>query len=135
MAQVLKTGTKSHTKEQIQDMLDQWKSNVNLDMAKHFCKFQHLQRKLPKVTSLIKEILTESTFPEAELVKTVNEYNTYLESSLNDPQSIAFSEIERITEIILKKASIIHLLHRNRLITIKSEKRTAGRFLQQNIGR
>jgi zinc protease len=60
--------------------------------------FSTYKESLPKVTSLIKEILTESTFPEAELVKTVNEYNTYLESSLNDPQSIAFTEIEKITE-------------------------------------
>ncbi|WP_313598121.1 M16 family metallopeptidase [Epilithonimonas vandammei] len=100
MAQVLKTGTKSHTKEQIQDMLDQWKSNVNFGYGGQtfFVNFSTYKESLPKVMDLIKEILTESTFPEAELAKTINEYNTYLESSLNDPQSIAFSEIERITE-------------------------------------
>lgn len=100
MAQVLKTGTKSHTKEQIQDMLDEWKSNINFGFSGQtlFVNFSTYKENLPKVTSLIKEILTESTFPEAELVKTVNEYNTYLESSLNDPQSIAFTEIEKITE-------------------------------------
>ncbi|MFC4686430.1 M16 family metallopeptidase [Epilithonimonas pallida] len=100
MAQVLKTGTKSHTKEQIQDMLDEWKSNINFGFSGQtlFVNFSTYKESLPKVTSLIKEILTESTFPEAELVKTVNEYNTYLESSLNDPQSIAFTEIEKITE-------------------------------------
>jgi len=100
MAQVLKTGTKSHTKEQIQDMLDEWKSNINFGFSGQtlFVNFSTYKESLQKVTSLIKEILTESTFPEAELVKTVNEYNTYLESSLNDPQSIAFTEIEKITE-------------------------------------
>lgn len=100
MAQVLKTGTKSHTKEQIQDMFDEWKSNINFGFSGQtlFVNFSTYKESLPKVTSLIKEILTESTFPEAELVKTVNEYNTYLESSLNDPQSIAFTEIEKITE-------------------------------------
>ena len=100
MAQVLKTGTKSHTKEQIQDMLDEWKSNINFGFSGQtlFVNFSTYKDSLPKVTSLIKEILTESTFPEAELAKTVNEYNTYLESSLNDPQSIAFTEIEKITE-------------------------------------
>ncbi len=100
MAQVLKTGTKSHTKEQIQDMLDEWKSNINFGFSGQtlFVNFSTYKENLPKVTSLIKEILTESTFPEAELAKTVNEYNTYLESSLNDPQTIAFTEIEKITE-------------------------------------
>ncbi|WP_333851462.1 M16 family metallopeptidase [Epilithonimonas sp.] len=100
MAQVLKTGTKNHTKEQIQDMLDEWKSNINFGFSGQtlFVNFSTYKDSLPKVTSLIKEILTESTFPEAELAKTVNEYNTYLESSLNDPQSVAFTEIEKITE-------------------------------------
>lgn len=100
MAQVLKTGTKSHTKEQIQDMLDQWKSNVNFGFSGQtlFVNFSTYKENLPKVLGLIKEILTESTFPDAELAKTVSEYNTYLEGSLNDPQSLAFTEIEKITE-------------------------------------
>ncbi|MNK37459.1 Protease 3 precursor [compost metagenome] len=100
MAQVLKTGTKTHTKEQIQDMLDGWKSNVNFGFGGQtlYVNFSTYKESLPKVMGLIKEILTESTFPEAELAKTVNEYNTYLEGSLNDPQSIAFSEIEKITQ-------------------------------------
>jgi len=100
MAQVLKTGTKTHSKEQIQDMLDEWKSNINFGFNGQtlFVNFSTYKDSLPKVTALIKEILTESTFPEAELTKTINEYNTYLESSLNDPQSIAFTEIEKITE-------------------------------------
>lgn len=100
VAQVLKTGTKTHTKEQIQDMLDGWKSNVNFGFGGQtlYVNFSTYKENLPKVMGLIKEILTESTFPEAELAKTVNEYNTYLEGSLNDPQSIAFSEIEKITQ-------------------------------------
>ena len=100
VAQVLKTGTKTHTKEQMQDMLDGWKSNVNFGFGGQtlYVNFSTYKENLPKVMGLIKEILTESTFPEAELAKTVNEYNTYLEGSLNDPQSIAFSEIEKITQ-------------------------------------
>ncbi|QIG90310.1 insulinase family protein [Chryseobacterium sp. POL2] len=97
MAQVLKTGTKSHTKEQIQDMLDEWKTNLNFGFSGQtlFVNINTYKENFPKVMNLVKEILTESTFPEAELVKTVNEYNTYLESSLNDPQALAFTEIER----------------------------------------
>lgn len=100
MAQVMKTGTKSHSKEQIQDMLDQWKSNINFGFGGQtlYVNFSTYKENLPKVMGLIKEILTESNFPEAELAKTVNEYNTYLEGSLNDPQTIAFTEIEKITE-------------------------------------
>lgn len=106
MAQVLKTGTKSHTKEQIQDMLDQWKSNVNFGFGGQtfYINISTYKENLPKVMGLVKEILTESNFPEAELAKTVNEYNTYLESSLNDPQSIAFTEIEKMTETYPKES-------------------------------
>jgi zinc protease len=106
MAQVLKTGTKSHTKEQIQDMLDQWKSNVNFGFGGQtfYVNISTYKENLPKVMGLVKEILTESNFPEAELAKTVNEYNTYLESSLNDPQSIAFTEIEKMTEAYPKES-------------------------------
>lgn len=106
MAQVLKTGTKSHTKEQIQDMLDQWKSNVNFGFGGQtfYVNISTYKENLPKVMGLVKEILTESNFPEAELAKTVNEYNTYLESSLNDPQSIAFTEIEKMTETYPKES-------------------------------
>ena len=106
MAQVLKTGTKSHTKEQIQDMLDQWKSNVNFGFGGQtfYVNISTYKENLQKVMGLVKEILTESNFPEAELAKTVNEYNTYLESSLNDPQSIAFTEIEKMTETYPKES-------------------------------
>lgn len=106
MAQVLKTGTKSHTKEQIQDMLDQWKSNVNFGFGGQtfYVNISTYKENLSKVMGLVKEILTESNFPEAELAKTVNEYNTYLESSLNDPQSIAFTEIEKMTETYPKES-------------------------------
>ncbi|PIF47731.1 zinc protease [Chryseobacterium sp. 52] len=99
MAQVMKTGTKSHTKEQIQDMLDQWKSSINFSFSGQtlYANISTYKEYLPKVMGLMKEILTESNFPEAELVKTVNEYNTYLEGSLNDPQALAFTEIEKIT--------------------------------------
>ncbi|MCS3530730.1 pitrilysin family protein [Chryseobacterium sp. JUb7] len=100
MAQVLKTGTKSHTKEQIQDMLDQWKSSINFSFNGQtlYANVSTYKEYLPKAMGLLKEILTESNFPETELVKAVNEYNTYLEGSLNDPQALAFTEIEKITE-------------------------------------
>ncbi|SHL82360.1 M16 family metallopeptidase [Chryseobacterium contaminans] len=100
MAQVMKTGTKSHTKEQIQDMLDQWKSSINFSFKGQTlsANISTYKEHLPKVMDLMKEILTESNFPEAELAKTVNEYNTYLEGSLNDPQALAFTEIGKITE-------------------------------------
>ncbi len=124
MAEVLKTGTKSHTKEQIQDMLDEWKTNLYFGFGGQnlVVNVSTYKENLPKVMNLVKEILTESTFPEAELVKTVNEYNTYLEGSLNDPQAIAFNEIERVAspyskESIYYTPSIKEQIENNKKIT------------------
>lgn len=100
MGQVMRTGIKSHSKEQIQDMLDQWRSNVSFGFSSQYLSvsFSTYKENLPKVMGLIKEILTEATFPEAELVKTINEYNTSLEASLNDSFTIANIELKKVTD-------------------------------------
>ncbi|MFY1048367.1 M16 family metallopeptidase [Chryseobacterium sp. GP-SGM7] len=125
MAQVMKTGTKSHTKEQIQDMLDQWKSSINFSFGGQalYIGVSTYKEHLPKVMGLMKEILTEANFPEAELVKTVNEYNTYLESSLNDPESLAFTEIEKITENYPKESIFYTMSFKEQIEANKSIKR------------
>ncbi|AKK74799.1 peptidase M16 [Chryseobacterium gallinarum] len=125
MAQVMKTGTKSHTKEQIQDMLDQWKSSIGFSFSGQtlYANVSTYKEHLPKVMGLMKEILTESTFPEAELVKTVNEYNTYLESSLNDPQALAFTEIEKITSSYPKESIFYTPSFKEQIETNKTIKR------------
>jgi zinc protease len=48
---------------------------------------------------LIHELLTESIFPENEFTKTISDYKTRVESGRNEPQSIAFREISRKTEL------------------------------------
>lgn len=125
MAQVMKTGTKSHTKEQIQDMLDQWKSNINFSFSGQtlYANVSTYKEHLPKVMDLMKEILTQSSFPEAELAKTINEYNTYLESSLNDPQALAFTEIEKITESYPKESVFYTPSFKEQIETNKTIKR------------
>lgn len=125
MAQVMKTGTKSHTKEQIQDMLDQWKSSINFSFGGQtlYANVNTYKEYLPKVMGLMKEILTESSFPEAELVKTVNEYNTYLEGSLNDPQALAFTEIEKITANYPKESIFYTPSFKEQIETNKTIKR------------
>lgn len=141
MAQVMKTGTKSHTKEQIQDMLDAWKSNINFGFGGQtlYVNFSTYKDSFSKVMDLIKEILTESTFPQAELTKTVNEYNTSLESSLNDPQAIAFTEIEKITqnypkESIYYTASTQEQIDNNKKITRDQLVDFYGKILGSNNG-
>ncbi|MBL1219238.1 insulinase family protein [Chryseobacterium sp. L7] len=125
MAQVMKTGTKSHTKEQIQDMLDTWKSSINFSFSGQtlYANVSTYKEHLPKVMDLMKEVLTESNFPEAELAKTINEYNTYLEGSLNDPQALAFTEIEKITENYPKESIFYTPSFKEQIDTNKTTKR------------
>ena len=99
LAQLLKTGTKTRTKEQIQDRLDQLKSSIYFNYSGQTLSVNvsTYQESFTEVMEILGDLLVNSTFPENELTKTISEYNTYLESSLNDPQSVAFTEISRQT--------------------------------------
>lgn len=99
LAQLLKTGTKTQTKEQIQDKLDQLKSSISFNFSGQTLSVSvnTYKEHFKEVMGILGDLLANSTFPENELTKTISEYNTYLESSLNDPQSVAFTEISRIT--------------------------------------
>jgi len=99
LAQLLKTGTKTRTKEQIQDRLDQLKSSIYFNYSGQTLSVNvsTYQESFKEVMEILGDLLVNSTFPENELTKTISEYNTYLESSLNDPQSVAFTEISRQT--------------------------------------
>ncbi|TDP01593.1 M16 family metallopeptidase [Flavobacterium sp. 245] len=99
MAQLLKTGTTTRSKEQIQDRLDQLKSSVyfNFDHQTLSVYVNTYKDSFKEVMGILEDVLLNSTFPQNELTKTIAEYNTYLEGNLNDPQSIAFTEIARQT--------------------------------------
>lgn len=99
LAQLLKTGTKTQTKEQIQDKLDQLKSSINFNFSRQTLSVSvnTYKEHFKEVMGILADLLANSTFPENELTKTISEYNTYLESSLNDPQAVAFTEISRVT--------------------------------------
>ncbi|KAF2512780.1 insulinase family protein [Flavobacterium zhairuonense] len=99
LAQLLKTGTKTQTKEQIQDRLDKLKSSVNFNFSRQTLSLSisTYKESFKEVMGIVADLLANSTFPENELTKTIAEYNTYLEANLNDPQSVAFTEVNRQT--------------------------------------
>ncbi|AQW90364.1 M16 family metallopeptidase [Elizabethkingia anophelis] len=100
MAQLLKTGTKKYTKEQLKDKLDALKSSINFGFGGQSLSVNvnTYKSNFAEVMGILKDILTDSTFPQEELTKSIKEYNTYLESSLNDPQTLAFTEISRMNQ-------------------------------------
>lgn len=97
-AALLKSGTKTRTKEQIQDDLDQMKSSVSAYIYGQnlIISLNTYKQYYPKVMAIVQDILTNSTFPENELTKTVTETNTWLEGQLKDPNAIASNELQRL---------------------------------------
>ncbi|MEN2434485.1 pitrilysin family protein [Weeksellaceae bacterium A-14] len=98
-ASLLLAGTKTRTKEQIRDQLDEMKSSVYFYSYGQYFYVQLVTYKqyYPKVMDIIQDILTNSVFPQNELDKTVIENNTFLESQLKDPNAIASLELSRMT--------------------------------------
>ncbi|MCT3704344.1 insulinase family protein [Elizabethkingia anophelis] len=100
MAQLLKAGTKNYTNEQLKDKLDALKSSINFGFGEQSLSvnINTYKKNFVEVMGILKEILFNSIFPQDELAKSINEYNTRLESFLNDPQILAFTEISRINQ-------------------------------------
>lgn len=99
LAALLKAGTTTKTKEQIQDELDQLKSQISAGFSGQtlVINVSSYEDQLEPTMNLLKDILTNATFPEAEFRKTIEESKTYVEASRNDPQAIAFGQIGRRT--------------------------------------
>lgn len=98
-AQMLKAGTQNRTKQEIKDKLDQLKSYANFSFSGQTLRISILtyQEHFEETMKVVEDMVTHPVFPESELDKIRNEYTTYLEGMLNDPQSVAFTEIARMT--------------------------------------
>ncbi|TGD59436.1 M16 family metallopeptidase [Flavobacterium humi] len=97
VAGMLKAGTTTKSKEQIQDALDKMKSDISF-----FFYGQTLSVRLTTYEEfavptfdLLQDLLTNSVFPESEMIKLITEEKTNIEANKNDPQSVAFDEIDR----------------------------------------
>ncbi len=98
-AELLKAGTKTKTKEQIQDRLDQLKSSISARVSGQnlVISLATYKNSYAEVMDILKDMIANSTFPQNELTKTIAEYNTYLEGQLKDPQAIAENELQRLS--------------------------------------
>ena len=87
------------TKEQIQDRLDQLKSSINTRIFGQnlIISINTYKNNFPEVMTILKDMLTNSTFPQNEITKSISEETTYLEGQLKDPQAIAGNELQRIS--------------------------------------
>ncbi len=123
-AQLLSAGTKTKTKEQIKDRLDQLKSSINsrINGQNFMISVSTYKNSFTEVMDILKDMITNSTFPQNEITKNVTEYNTYLESQLKDPNAIAENELSRIAqpypkESVFYTASLQEQIDNNKKVT------------------
>ena len=100
VARMLKSGTTTKTKEQIQDELDKMKSDISFYFSGQTLnvRINTYEEHITPTFNLLQDLITNSVFPETELVKTILEDKTQIETYKNDPQNVAFEEIERKVE-------------------------------------
>lgn len=98
-ADLLTAGTKTMTKQQIKDKLDQLKSSVSVRFGGQtfFITVSAYRNSIDETMTILKDILTNPVFPETELEKLKLETITGIETQLSDPQTIAFTKISQIT--------------------------------------
>lgn len=97
-AALLSSGTKTKTKEQIQDRLDQLNSSIYFRTSgqNFLINVSTYKNNFAEVMDILQDILANATFPQNELTKMIAENNTYLEAQQKDPQAIASNELQRL---------------------------------------
>lgn len=94
---LLMRGTTKHTRQQIKDEFDRLKANVFIggSAPNISVNISTTRPNLPDVIKLVAEVLKEPAFPQDEFDKLVNEQLADVESQRSEPQSIAFTRIQR----------------------------------------
>jgi zinc protease len=90
-------GTASKNRQQIQDEIDKLKAqlNVNGGATSANVSIETTRENLPAVLRLAGEILKEAALPESEFEEIRKEQLTQLDFGKTEPQSLAFTEIQR----------------------------------------
>lgn len=99
-AELLKSGTKTQTKEQIQDRLDQLQSSITPTFKDQtlVINLSTYKKNYVEVLAILEDLLKNSIFPQNELEKLIAEYKIYLQGESKDPRAIVKNELKRITE-------------------------------------
>lgn len=98
-AKILKTGTKSKTKQQINDLLNKYKTNLNLDASVTglYVNFSTDKPNLKNALDMLNDILRNPSFNEDEFEKVKLEMKAQLESYKSEPQMVASEKLTTIT--------------------------------------
>jgi zinc protease len=97
MASMLSRGTKSRSRQDIEDTLDKLRSKVSFagSEARTSASVESYRKELPETLRLVAEMLREPAFPEAEYAKLQREEITDLDASRTDPEKITRRAVAR----------------------------------------
>lgn len=94
---LLMRGTKSKSRQQIQDEMDRLKAQINVggNINSATASIQTVEANLPGALRLAAEILREPSFPESEFESVRQQRIAAIEANQNDPQALASLAIAR----------------------------------------
>lgn len=94
---LLNKGTSKLTRQQIKDKFDELKANVFIGggATSAYAVINTTRPNAPTVIQLVKELFTDSIFPEEEFEKLKAEQISDIEESRSEPQSVAVNRISR----------------------------------------
>jgi zinc protease len=101
---MLKLGTKTRSKKDINDQLDQYKINLSLGGSVDglYVRISTDKANLSNALNLTQDILRNPSFDPAEFEKLKLETKSRLETNQNDPQFVANEELTKITSLYPK---------------------------------
>lgn len=96
-ARMIDKGTKSKTRQDIQDAFDKLKARVSFSggASSLNVNIETTRQNFPEVLKLVSEILHEAAFPAEELEKLKQESLASIEQNRSEPTSIAVLELQR----------------------------------------
>lgn len=94
---LLNKGTAKRSRQEIKDEFDRLKANVSIGggAQQAFVSISTTKPNLTEVMKLVAEILKEPAFPPDEFEKAISEEIAAIESQRSEPQSIAFTKIQK----------------------------------------
>jgi len=98
-ARMLKTGTKTKTKQQINDLLNQYKTNLNVsaNVDGLFINLSTDKSNFKNAMDILNDILRNPSFNADEFEKVKLEMKAELETNKNEPQLVASEKLTAVT--------------------------------------
>lgn len=95
LTSLMNAGTKTMTKEQIQDKMDTMKTNVRFYFNNQnlVASVSTYKQHVPEVMKMLHSMLTESVFPEAEIEKVKAENKAWNQEQMNNPDNVANNKL------------------------------------------